>query len=48
MSQSKIKTLEKRLEALYAQLRWQISSVSDQVSDLRSDLSMLKAKDEEK
>tara|TARA_Y100001938_G_C8081358_1_gene429358 strand:+ start:415 stop:579 length:165 start_codon:yes stop_codon:yes gene_type:complete len=52
MTQDKIDILEKRisgLELLVDRLKWQLSSASDQLSDLRGDLSLLQnhAKEDE-
>jgi hypothetical protein len=44
MTQDKIDILEKRIEgieSLINRLKWQLSSASDQLSDLRGDLSLL-------
>lgn len=51
MSQDKIDILEKRingLQSLLDRLRWQLSSASDQLSDLRGDLSLLQSQREKK
>ena len=50
MTQDKIDILEKRisgLESLINRLKWQLSSASDQLSDLRGDLSLLQSQRED-
>ena len=51
MTQDKIDILETRikgLQSLLDRLKWQLSSVSDQLSDLRGDLSLLQNQREKK